>query len=183
MKIQKTEIAFDGSFIQVSRVHFIGKTGKECVWEVVRRKTFGKIAAIFALTEKREVILEKSFRVPFNQYVIELPAGLMDKKDETPESLIARELREETGYSVGAAPERVLEGPFNAGLLNDELIIFFADNVKKVGAPMLEDAEDIEVLLVPLDSLVDFCMAKHSDFLVDIKILNVLPVLEKKGLI
>lgn len=183
MKIIREEIVFDGSFIKVSRIHFIGKTGRECVWETVKRKTFGKIVALFALTNEKEVILEKTFRIPLNRYVVELPAGLMDREGETPEEVIQRELREETGYEVRNGVTKILEGPFNSGLLNDELLIFFADNVEKVGEPLLEDAEDIEVITVPLSSLVDFCMESHPDFLIDIKILNVLPVLEKRGLI
>jgi len=183
MKIQREEIVFDGSFIRVSKIHFIGKTGKACVWETVRRKTFGNIVAIFALTKNKEVLLEKTFRVPMNQYIVELPAGLMDKDGETPEEVIQRELREETGYETKNGVTRILEGPFNSGLISDEMIVFFADNVEKVGEPMLEDAEDIEVMTVPLDALVDFCAASHSGFLVDIKILNVLPVLEKRGLL
>jgi 8-oxo-dGTP pyrophosphatase MutT (NUDIX family) len=43
------------------------------------------------------ILLQKQWRPPVNQIVIEFPAGLMDP-DETPEACAIRELKEETGY-------------------------------------------------------------------------------------
>lgn len=182
MKIVNEEIVYDGKFIAVSKVNFVGRNGQNGTWEAVRRKIFGKIVSIFALTRNREVILEKIFRIPMGTYVFEFPAGLMDKPDERPEEAIKRELREETGY-VAESAELVLDGPFNAGLLADEIMIFFAKDVEKMGEPKLEYAEDIEVVLVPLSELIDFALNPPDGYGVDVKILSVLPVLQKKGLI
>lgn len=43
------------------------------------------------------ILLQKQWRPPINQTVIEVPAGLMDP-NESPETCAVRELREETGY-------------------------------------------------------------------------------------
>lgn len=181
MKIGKERILHEGKFLTFSEIPYMSETGKNGVWEVVRRKTHGKIVALFALTPAKEIVFVKQFRIPLGRYVVELPAGLADKKGETPEELAKRELEEETGYRVKGDLHLLLEGPFNSGMTDDELMIFYTDKIEKVEKPEIDESEEIEVMLVPLDSLVDFCTVKHPDFLVDIKILNVLPVLEKKG--
>ncbi|MEE3392519.1 MAG: NUDIX hydrolase [Lachnospiraceae bacterium] len=43
-----------------------------------------------------KIVLLRQFRYPVNQYIYELPAGLVDK-GETPELSAVREMREETG--------------------------------------------------------------------------------------
>lgn len=183
MKIGKERILYEGKFLTFSEIPYMSEAGKEGVWEVVRRKTHGRIVALFALTSAKEVVFVKQLRIPLGQYVVELPAGLADRKGETSEDLMKREMEEETGYVVRGDMELLLEGPFNSGMTDDELVIFYTDTIEKTEKRVTDEAEEIEVMLVPLDSLVDFCTAKHPDFLVDIKILNVLPVLEKMGLI
>lgn len=44
-----------------------------------------------------EIVLQKQFRPPANQIMIEVPAGLVDE-GETAEQSAVRELKEETGY-------------------------------------------------------------------------------------
>lgn len=48
-----------------------------------------------------ELLLQKQWRPPINQIVIEIPAGMVDA-GETVEQTAERELKEETGY-VGVA--------------------------------------------------------------------------------
>lgn len=182
MKTKGQRVVFNGKFIQVRKVKFVGGHGKIGTWETVTRKTFGKIVAICAITKNKEVILEKSYRIPIKSFIIELPAGLMDKKDESPKRAIKRELLEETGYKVKKV-ELILDGPFNAGLSNCEMQIFFAENAEKVQEPELENGEDIEVIKVPVNKLYKFLKRKRKNCKVDIKIFALILFLQKKGIL
>jgi len=47
----------------------------------------------------------------------------------------------------------------------------------------LEDSEEIEVIKVPIKKLVDFIERESKKMKVDLKILTILPILEKRKLI
>lgn len=154
----RDQVVYDGKFIRTIRRFFLDRAGHKIFWEMIERKTRGKrkrIVAIVAITPKREIILEKSFRVPLKDYTIELPAGLMDKKGESEEDAIKRELLEETGYAVSKV-QLLTAGHFNSGLTNDELAIYLGKNAKKISEPKPECSEDIEIIKVPVKKLFSF---------------------------
>lgn len=163
---------------------FRDKRGKKKIWECVERTNSRKIVAVFAVTRKKEALLVKQYRFPHEKSVVELPAGLADRKGETFSQTARRELLEETGYRAGKIM-KILEGPYNAGLTSDILAVFFAPNVQeeKITPADSDDSEIIELMKIPLSELVDFCSKKHKNFSVDIKILGSLKILEERKLI
>ncbi|MEK7104332.1 MAG: NUDIX hydrolase [Patescibacteria group bacterium] len=183
MKILSREVAFNGKFVRIIKKTFKTKSGKIGIWEVVERvKLHKRIVIVFALTKNKEVVLEKNYRVPLENYVIELPAGLTDKEGETEQEAAKRELFEETGYVAKEVVE-VFTSVGSPGLTNSEYVYFFAPNVEFVGKQTAEDEEEIEVFTVPLDKLVDFVLEPRENIKIDDKILNVIPVLKHKQLI
>lgn len=62
--------------------------------------TPGAVACV-AVTDSNKVVLVMQYRATFNDYVLELPAGMRDVEGEAPEMTAARELTEETGYVAG----------------------------------------------------------------------------------
>jgi ADP-ribose pyrophosphatase len=104
---------------QISLIRFTSSTacrstytdpeGTERTWESAERLTRPQgtdidgvgVAAILQDPANPDaqprILLQKQYRPPINQTVIEVPAGLMDP-NETPETCAVRELKEETGY-------------------------------------------------------------------------------------
>ena len=101
MQITKRETIYEGDYLRIVKKYFTADSGHQGVWEVVeRKKVYKRVVIIFALTENREVVLEKQFRITCECPVIELPAGLTDQAEESEEQTAQRELFEETGYQA-----------------------------------------------------------------------------------
>lgn len=182
MKVGKDRTVFRGKFVDVIERPFTTRSGKDAVWEVAKKKSYGKIVAIFALTENNEVILEKIYRVTLKGYVIELPAGIMDKKGETEKEAMRRELLEETGYSVEHI-RPIVSHPLNSHVFSNAIQVYFGSGARKVQEQDLEDTEEIEVITVPLTELLGFLERLPSEMVIDPKVTACLPFLRKQGLI
>ncbi len=179
MKILSEKKVFNGKFIKVLERKFLTNEGKKGKWEMVKRKD---AVMVFALTKKKEVILEKIYRVPLKSFSLELPAGVLDKKGESKKKAAKRELLEETGYLA----KRIIfvkSAPFNPGLESTQLFIFFAPDVQYLGKKKSEDVEEIEIIKVPLKKFFDFLLNPPFKIKVDLAIFAILPLLAKKGLI
>lgn len=183
MKILKKETVFEGKFIRVVAKHFETEKGKKGVWEMVERKLPRKRAVvIFALTKQKEVVLERIYRVPLETYVLEPPAGICDKEGESDEETARRELLEETGYKAEKLV-KVFTCTDNMALTDMELVYFFAPDVEFSGGQATDDAEEIEVVKVPLEKLIDTALNPPANTKIAFDLLSILPILQKKGLI
>lgn len=180
MKIVKRETLFQGKYLKVIAKHFENEEGKKGVWECVEKRK--KAVIIFALTKEKEVVLAKTYRFPVEGYVLELPAGLCDKKGETELETAKRELREETGYEAKEIFP-VLKTTGDMSLTDMDLIYFFAPGVEFKGKIKTDDAEDIEVVRVPVEKLVSLAVSPPKGVKICFTLLSSVPVLRKKGLI
>ena len=101
---------------------------------------------IVPLTQNNEVRLVKQYRAAAESWVIELPAGTLER-GEAPDLAAPRELLEETGDQ--AAAWHKLGGFYSApGILTEFLHLYLATGLTP-GPNRLEFDEHIEVMTVP----------------------------------
>lgn len=121
-------------------------------WEFVERVGSNKAVVIIPiLRNPNGIVLLKEFRVPINNYVLSIPAGLVEKDEDV---LVAagRELEEETGYKAGYL-QTVLETPSSVGLSCERLIYVIADDLIEVSEGGGDENEDITVLDTSIGSI------------------------------
>jgi len=106
---------------------------------------------VIPFTTDHHVVMIKQYRHGAREVTLEIPGGLVDMGD-TPEKAAARELMEETGYQAEEYVQIGVVNP-NPALFNNRCYTYIARNVRKVCDPMPDQAEDIEVLLVPLSDI------------------------------
>jgi len=117
-------------------------------------------ANILALTKNNEVVLIKQYRHGVQEVLWEIPGGVVEDGEDPLEG-VKRELLEETGYT---APEIIQVGKLyaNPALQTNSMYCFLALDAEKMTGQSLDDGEDIEVHLVPLDELM--AMSKRGEF-------------------
>ena len=122
-------------------------------WEFVKRNDCTGIVVIAAMTDDHRVIFVEQHRVPLDQNVIELPAGLVGdtraSRKETMASAAKRELLEETGYQARSM-SFILEGPVSSGMSAQTIAFYRASGLKKVSAGGGDETENIKVHAIPL---------------------------------
>jgi ADP-ribose pyrophosphatase len=167
------EVLHEGRWIRMVRRHVRTRDGAVHHWELVERNTFGPIVAVVAVTADDRVILQRTYRIPARSWMLEIPAGLMDKEGESPIETAKRELLEETGY-VADHWSTLFSGPFNAGLIDDEIVYFLARGARKVQEPEHEPLEAIEVFTVPRLELAQVLQHPPPETRVDVKLFALL---------
>lgn len=95
--IKKSETVFRGKVFDLQVDHIEYHSGNRGVREVAVHPGGSVIVAV---THQYKIVLVKQFRYPHQKWLLELPAGKLNR-DEDPLVCAARELEEETGYRAG----------------------------------------------------------------------------------
>lgn len=114
---------------------------------------FDAWANVVAITKKNEVVLVRQYRHGVQEISLELPGGVVDAGEDPLEG-VRRELLEETGYGEGTFVEvgRIYPNP---AIQQNTLYCYLATDVEWVGEQHLDESEEIEVALVPLDEMIE----------------------------
>ena len=107
----------------------------------------GDSVQIVAENAKEEILLIRQYRFGLQDYIYELPGGLIDKSEE-PEEAARRELREETGFAA-AQWRGIGSNPSNPVFMEAHIYHFAASGITEVGGLALDAGEDIRWELMP----------------------------------
>lgn len=146
-----SEQLFKGKFLHAKRDTVRLPDGKQATREYVVHP--GAVVVV-PLLDDGQVVLERQFRYPIGQVMIELPAGKLDA-GEDPLLCGLRELHEETGYTAG---EWAYAGQMHLAIAySTEVIhIYFARGLS-LGARKLDAGEFLDVFTAPAQQLLDWC--------------------------
>jgi ADP-ribose pyrophosphatase len=167
LKLHKTVGKFKAGHITLKTTEVEDTNGKVHLWDWVQRNGTTKAVAIVPLywNEERsraELVVLKQFRVPINDYIIELPAGLVDKEGEEFFDVAERELLEETGLVMGL-PIFITPQLYTSPGLTDESISYVVAHVfgditnKNCGL-----LEDISVLSLSVDEVKEVLVSDNK---------------------
>jgi 8-oxo-dGTP pyrophosphatase MutT (NUDIX family) len=95
---------------------------------------------VIALTPENEIVLVSQYRSSFDDFVLEIPAGMRDVDGEDPARTASRELAEETGYVPG---------------VTDSVVELFIARDVVIGESAPEGPEELEMTV----SLIPFSQA------------------------
>ena len=135
-------------------------------WSYVQRTNEVRVVAVSAFTPENEIILVEQFRPPVQCNVIELPAGLAGdiagEQDESLQTAAERELLEETGF-VAKSWERIADLSSSAGLTDEVVTLFHAQDLTREHEGGGVDNENIIVHLIPKEDVVSWLKAQQAD--------------------
>jgi len=166
-KIKKLTLLKETRFLSLYDATYENKKGNEKHWIIASRKDYitlkkqyfevedeNKVmvdAVVIAALHKEsnKLVLIKQFRVPLNDYVYELPAGLIDNNEKIDIAAV-RELKEETGLSLieinhGKSKDKVF---LSVGMTDESVALVYCTCKGVISNEYLEDDENIETILV-----------------------------------
>lgn len=150
--IQKEDI-YKGKIINLELHTVELQNGSTSMREIIRHR--GGVAVI-ALNKEKEIVLVKQFRKPYEQAILEIPAGKLEK-GEKPEECAVRELKEETGLSAESLTLLNIMYP-SPGYTDEKIYIFKAEGLAE-GSICPDEDEFINVERYPLYKAVEMVKA------------------------
>ncbi len=111
---------------------------------------------VVPLTDNNELLFVRQYRYPYEEVVLELPAGKRDRANEDPLECGKRELTEETGATADSYTflGRVYPSP---GFCNEVIYLYLARGLH-FGAAQPDEDEFLEPDRIPLDQAVAMVM-------------------------
>ena len=183
-KVKNIKTLAATKYLSLYSADYINKKGDLRNWTIASRKKLetvenkffnngeDNIDAVIIFAEhvdEKKLVLIRQFRVPINNYVIELPAGLIDGNEKIEEAA-RRELKEETGLDLididrEATKEKVY---ISAGMTDESVALVKCTCNGTVSKENLEDDEDIEVIMLSKDEAKELIKSNEN---IDVKAL------------
>jgi ADP-ribose pyrophosphatase len=147
-RLIEKQVIFTGSKIRLELHHLENEDGDR-----IRREVCVHPGAVVILPvlEDGRILLIRNRRYGIGQYLIELPAGTLEK-GEDPMNCAGRELLEETGHLAGRL--QALNSFFSSpGVMTEKLYAFAAYDLEQE-TTALDEGEEIEVVPMALEDAI-----------------------------
>ncbi len=151
VELVSSTLSYEGPLFTVYTDQIV-EDGRALTRDVIRHNGSVVILAIDDSKSKKDplIVMERQYRHAANEYLLEVPAGKMEK-GENALAGAKRELLEETGFR--AARWRKLTRYFaSPGFLGEWLQVFIAEGLT-AGEAQPEYDEQLEITLMPLSQL------------------------------
>ncbi|MFT3856366.1 MAG: NUDIX hydrolase [Aquabacterium sp.] len=145
-----SQTVYQGHFIELRRDRVQLPDGREAAREYVVHP--GAVMVV-AILPDGQLVLERQYRYPVRQTMIEFPAGKLDA-GEGGLACARRELLEETGYTATRWAKAGIMHPV-IGYANEIIEIWFAQDLT-LGERHLDEGEFLDVFTAPLEQLEDW---------------------------
>ncbi|NLP27054.1 MAG: NUDIX hydrolase [Clostridiales bacterium] len=148
----KTEEIYDGKIFKVTRDTVLLENKNNAIREVVHHS--GGVCVV-PITDNNEVILVKQFRYPFQEAILEIPAGKLNPNENHYECGL-RELLEETGAVPNVYSYLGTAYPTPA-YVTEKIHIYLAKGLT-FKEQKLDDDEFLDVIRIPFDEAINLVM-------------------------
>jgi ADP-ribose pyrophosphatase len=151
-KTLKSKMVLDNPWCQVRQDEIELPNGKIIEDYFVSIKP--DVAMVLPITTNREIIFVRQYRHAVGEFFLELPAGNFDPKKESAEVAAIRELAEETGYTTQEF-RKIGDLYDKPSKDTNQIHLFLAENVSKVGEQQLDITEEIEIIFIPVEAVLE----------------------------
>jgi 8-oxo-dGTP pyrophosphatase MutT (NUDIX family) len=161
-EILSSEIVFDTKWFKIRKDKVLLPNGT--IYGEYYVKERSDWAAIFGLTEDRELLLLRTYKHGSRSMVYELPSGSINEGEE-PRDAIKRELLEETGFILDDADlikvGMVLVDPT---YVQANQHIFIGKNIKKMRHADKNPREIFQINFIPRNEILTFLLNNLNSF-------------------
>lgn len=109
---------------------------------------------VVAVTPEQQLVMIHQYRHGSNTVELEIPGGMIDASDASPEAAAIRELREETGYE-GTNARKIGKVFPNPAIMSNTCYTVLIENCRCVHPVEFDHSEDLVTQLVPLEQIPD----------------------------
>lgn len=163
-KITNAKELVGTKYLSLYQLDVVNKAGQDKVWMVASRKSMNEINDIYMNNKEQDIdavvivpihketgklVLVNQFRVPINGYILELPAGLIDNKEDF-EVAVKRELKEETGLDLVKIDKDLTRNKvyMSPGMTDESIALVYCLCSGELSTEHLEVDEEIEPIIV-----------------------------------